>query len=184
MCVLSAILRIVHPEEYDLSVRLQKKLAWHAEVPNRYTLLELIQHWAFPFHRFDLTDNPPTYLWRDDRGVSGGINIISAFGDFVHGEVSFPNIGLTCDYNPGTVLCLPPRLFVHQFNTEGGKHFAIDHHCCSWTRGQVFREPLSPRSHPHIAVLPPMFELKEGLIRSESSVAYNYTPSSHRGAAD
>ena len=175
MCVLSAILRIVHPEEYEFSVRLRRRFARQGQVRDRYELLELIQHWTFPFHRFDVQDNPLTHAFRDDRGITGGINFITAFGNFTRGEVSIPTIGLTCDYNPGTVLCIPLWLFRQSYVSEGGDHFAIDHYCCSWTRSQMFREPQLAHSQLHTSALPDRIKSKEWTLHGGNPIPYNYT---------
>ena len=150
MCIMSAIMRIIHPEQFRQCHRLSKRLAKSVPINHRQAMLDLLEFWASPFHCMQLIVNRETLNHRDTRGWTFGYDLLATFGDYDNGVLSLPTIGIECEYNPGTVTALMGKLIIHGVKPVNGERFCF----AQFVRPGVFQRAFPDEPEPR----PPTFD--------------------------
>lgn len=183
ICVLAALFRIMSPAQYGSSFRMQRQIATSVAVNHRQEMLDLLEHWCSPFHCFQLVVNRETREHRDTRGWPLGFDLLSTFGSYTGGVLSLPTIGITCDYNPGTVTGLMGKILTHGVRAVDGERFCI----AQFVRPGVFERAFPGAVEPR----PPCLAIIDNMGKSVSSFnweryggttdTFTFIPMSHRG---
>ena len=153
MCVMAALLRIIHSAQFFQCFGLSKQIAESVPINHRQTVLDLLEFWASPFHCMQVIVNRETINHRDTRGWALGYDLLATFGNYNNGVLSLPTIGLECLYNPGTVTGLMGKVFIHGVRPVNGERFCF----AQFVRPGVFRRAFLDQSEPR----PPHLSLFE-----------------------
>lgn len=108
------ILSIIQPELYELGRNALKALYECPEMVDcPEQLLRALDVWCSPFSALSVITNRVTPLHRDIQGRPEWYDMLIALGDYQHGRLSLPGLGLICRYNPGTVIAFSGKILQH-----------------------------------------------------------------------
>jgi hypothetical protein len=114
MAFLGGILSIIHPELYQLGreaivqlAETQESITGHEDLP------AILREWASPFSAMSVISNRESPCHRDMSGRNPWYDMLVTTGNYSHGRLELPGIGVRLSYDPRTVVALASRLLVH-----------------------------------------------------------------------
>ncbi len=119
--LLSAILRITHPDLYRAGRESLVQMAQHPVVAGA------LATWPTVFNMVQIVSNRETPYHRDTAGCPEWYDLLTSLGNHRHAFLSLRNLGMQVSYNPGTVVLLC-SLIVH----HGVARADADRICYSW----------------------------------------------------
>lgn len=119
--VLSGVLSIMHPELYQLGQQAMCKLRETSEatgapwVPcyENDRLQEVLEIWGHPWTALSIMVNRATPYHRDTNGRNPWMDLMVTVGEYEHGRLELPGLGVRLEYNPGTIVGLCGKVVVH-----------------------------------------------------------------------
>lgn len=104
----SAMLRIMHPEQYEASQRLS------AELRKQLNLRAVLSRWgALPFNAVTFVSNRESPYHRDSKTALRLFDIMTSVGSYSNAPMHLPGLGIVVQNYPGTVIALSGRTFQH-----------------------------------------------------------------------
>lgn len=105
--LLSALLRVVHPEQYSMAK------AAMAELEERDDLHDLIQIWASVFNGCQVISNRETPFHRDNNSKAEWYDVLCSISPYENAAIELANVGLRFPYHSGVVFALCGRMLRH-----------------------------------------------------------------------
>ena len=111
---LGTILAIVQPEQFDVGMRILKKLredemlVWQPEV-----LEPVLQAWGCPFSGISILCNSKMPMHHNRHGQDNWYDLLGASGTYTKHYLDLPGIGAQVAYSPGTVVAIAGRIVAH-----------------------------------------------------------------------
>ena len=116
------ILSIIQPELYEIGRNTLEKLLQNPElVDSPQDLLKALSIWYSPFSALSVISNRVTPLHRDMQGRPEWYDMLIALGEYDHGRISLPGLGLIYRYNPGTIMAFSGKVFQHGVTCPGNR---------------------------------------------------------------
>ncbi|TFK59888.1 hypothetical protein BDN72DRAFT_780128 [Pluteus cervinus] len=126
LALLAGVLRIVHPEQFDLGYQALYKLRVS---PNDVKDIEyvslILEAWALPFTGAAILVNRETHSHRDLDAPQQGFDLCATLGTYTLGEFRLPDLQTTLFYPPGTTVLLLARTLKHEVPHVDGERAAI-----------------------------------------------------------
>jgi hypothetical protein len=126
--LIGSILGVTHPGLYKQGCAALTLLSDEGGkyVDNADELMRALKIWNSPFSALSVITNRNTPAHRDTKGRNEWFDIIVALGeDDSVGVMTFPGLGLSVGYNPGTVIAIAGKVIRHAANFEGGERACI-----------------------------------------------------------
>ncbi|KAJ3542488.1 hypothetical protein NMY22_g3493 [Coprinellus aureogranulatus] len=126
--LLGALLAIVHPDLYEMQVRVLERLnngRLRTKVKHGDTMHAALEHWSSPFTGLAVISNRETPFHRDTRGGKLLYDLVATFGAYRGGRFEVPLFGNRYLYNPGTAFILPGYLLEHGASKVTGDRVCI-----------------------------------------------------------
>ncbi|EIW87369.1 hypothetical protein CONPUDRAFT_45366 [Coniophora puteana RWD-64-598 SS2] len=105
--LMSGILALVHPTQYEEGLRCMRKLARESLTP------DIVGDWECVFTAISVMVNRETIFHREGQGHYEWYNILATYGSYLCGQLSFPGIGIDLDSRPGTVVAFCGNILRH-----------------------------------------------------------------------
>ncbi|KAG2744594.1 hypothetical protein P692DRAFT_20743962 [Suillus brevipes Sb2] len=118
--LVSAVLRVMHPQLYWASVRTHIELGrWSADqdLPHMHRLLK---HWASVYTGATVMCNRNSPDHRDPKCPPEAFDILTCIGNYHHGVMQLTNLDINLLYNPGVMVSYSGRLVRHGINVAEG----------------------------------------------------------------
>jgi len=116
------ILSIIQPELYQIGRAALETLYENPElVESPEDLLQALKIWYSPFSAISVISNRLTPLHRDMQGRPEWYDMLVALGEYEHGRISLPGLGLIYRYNPGTIIAFSGKIFQHGATCPGDR---------------------------------------------------------------
>lgn len=105
----SAILRVIHPEQFRAALRSLRRLGPALGPADR----KVLENWPSVFNALNLIVNRESLLHRDSQSDIRAFDFLYNFGQ--HRAISFDlaSLGIQFAYTPGTAVALAGRLLLH-----------------------------------------------------------------------
>lgn len=126
--LIGSILGVAHPQLYQQGVTALSRLSREPAkfVDNEEQLMRALSIWTSPFNALSVITNRNTPAHRDTKGRNEWLDFVTALGeDNSVGIMTFPGLGLSVDYNPGTIVAIAGKIIRHAANFEGGERACI-----------------------------------------------------------
>jgi len=126
--LIGSILGVVHPELYAQGVEAMTVLSGEGAryVDNEDQLLRALKVWTSPFSALSVITNQSTPAHRDTKGRNEWLDLVVALGeDDSVGIMTFPGLGLSVGYDPGTIIAIAGKVIRHAAEFEGGERACI-----------------------------------------------------------
>ena len=126
--LIGSILGVVHPELYAQGVEAMTVLSGKGAryVDNEDQLLRALKVWTSPFSALSVITNRSTPAHRDTKGRNEWLDLVVALGeDDSVGIMTFPGLGLSVGYDPGTIIAIAGKVIRHAAEFEGGERACI-----------------------------------------------------------
>ena len=126
--LIGSILGITHPELYQQGIEALTLLSSDGAkfVDDQDQLMRALKVWTSPFTALSVITNRSTPAHRDTKGRNEWLDFVVALGeDDSVGVMTFPGLGLSVGYNPGTVIALAGKVIRHAADFEGGERACI-----------------------------------------------------------
>lgn len=105
--MLSAMLKIMHPELYHAGREAMQALAGVTKTP------EVLVQWASVFNAVQIIANRETPLHRDSKSRAPWYDLLASIGSYSNCIMEFPGIGVSINYLPGTVVAFSGKVLRH-----------------------------------------------------------------------
>lgn len=105
--LLSALLRVIHLEQYLMATSAMDKLE------ERDDLRELIEIWASVFNGCQIISNQETPFHHDNNSQVEWYDILCSIGPYTDAVIELANVGLQFRYRSGVVFALCGRMLRH-----------------------------------------------------------------------
>jgi len=116
------ILSIIHPELYKIGRNTLECLRQNPGlVDSPQDLLKALSIWYSPFSALSVISNRVTPLHRDMQSRPEWYDMLVALGEYNHGRISLPGLGLIYCYNPGTIIAFSGKIFRHGATCPGDR---------------------------------------------------------------
>ena len=126
--VIGSILGVAHPQLFQQGVTALTKLSREGAklVDNEEQLMRALKVWTSPFNALTVITNRNTPPHRDTKGRNEWLDLITALGEDDSVRImTSPGLGLSVDYNPGTVVVIAGKVIRHAAKFEGGERACI-----------------------------------------------------------
>ena len=126
--LIGSILAITHPELYQQGIDALTILSSEGAkfVDNRDQMMRALKVWTSPFTALSVITNRNTPPHRDTKGRNEWLDLVVALGeDDSVGVMTFPGLGLSVEYNPGTIMAIAGKVIQHAADFEGGERACI-----------------------------------------------------------
>jgi hypothetical protein len=117
--LLSSILRVIHPELFFMGLEAMKKMGLEADPP------EVLKLWYSLFNGVQIISNRETPVHRDHNSRWEWYDLLTTVGPYKNAILVFPGLGLTFQYNSGTVLGICGRLIRHGVSEAEGERICV-----------------------------------------------------------
>jgi len=107
--LIGLILGVTHPQLYQQGITALTHLSCEGAkfVDNEEQLMRALKVWTSPFSALSVITNRKTPAHHDTKGRNKWLDIITALGeDDSVGIMTFLGLGLSVDYNPGTIVAI------------------------------------------------------------------------------
>ena len=112
--LMGALLWIIHPELYAAGIQALTTLASHPElVKEGDELAAILQVWSSPYSSYSIISNRESIGHQDNNSRPAWYDMLVSVGTYNEGVLTLPGLGLTFQYNPGTVVGLCGKLLKH-----------------------------------------------------------------------
>ena len=120
--LIGGILSIILPDLYKLGCKALRNLVKNPSLTdNPVGLLCALKSWYTPFSAVSVISNRITPLHRDLQGWPEWFDMLIALGEYLHGRLSLPGLGLILRYNPGTVAAFSGKILQHGAMCNGNR---------------------------------------------------------------
>lgn len=127
--LMGAILKIIHPELYKAGIQALRTLQQHPEMVNQSNeLLEVLQLWSSPFSGYSVISNRETPVHRDNSAQQEWYDLLVTIGPYHSAVLMLPSIGVSLQYNSGTVVGLGGKVVSHGVEAPEGDRICIAHY--------------------------------------------------------
>lgn len=126
--LIGSILAVTHPELYKQGIEALTVLSGEGAkfVDNPDQLLQALKLWTSPFSALSVITNRNTPAHRDTKGRNEWLDFVVALGeDDSIGIMTFPGLGISVGYNPGTIMAIAGKVIRHAADFEGGERACI-----------------------------------------------------------
>lgn len=118
--ILSAVLAVVHPEQFELSLLCLEKLGDMAQ------FADLAEAWAFAFTAVSVISNRWTPEHRDNSsGGLGMLDLLLSVGGCLRTALELPGLGLRFIYDSGTVVLFSGHVHLHTVSPSERERMCI-----------------------------------------------------------
>jgi hypothetical protein len=120
--LIGGILSIIQPELFEAGQEALRKLVLdpgYCDNPKR--MLEILEIWYSPFSALSVVTNRITPLHLDTGGRPEWLDLLLALGNYDRGRLSLPAFGYTFRYNPGTMVAMSGKIFLHGVTCVGDR---------------------------------------------------------------
>ena len=126
--LIGSILGVAHPQLYEQGIEALTLLSREGAkfVDDQEQLMRALKAWTSPFSALSVITNRSTPAHRDTKGRNEWLDFIVALGeDDSVGVMTFPGLGLSVGYNPGTIIAIAGKVIRHAAKFEGGERACI-----------------------------------------------------------
>ncbi|KDR66959.1 hypothetical protein GALMADRAFT_80357, partial [Galerina marginata CBS 339.88] len=120
--LIGGILSIVQPDLYEAGRNAFLYLNDNpdeVDLPER--LREVLQIWTAPFHGVSVISNRITPVHRDSNSGVEWMDILVALGTYQRGTLELGGLGVSFQYDPGTVVAIAGRVIAHAAKCNGDR---------------------------------------------------------------
>lgn len=118
--VLSAILAVVHPEQFELTLKSLEALC------KDESFADIAEQWAFAFNAVSVISNRETPEHRDrGSGGHGIFDLLLSIGGCSRTVLELPGIGLRLIYDSGTIVLFSGHVHLHSVSASERERMAI-----------------------------------------------------------
>lgn len=117
--LLSAMLAVMHPDQYVMCRACIKRLPSHCDDA------EALNWWYSLFNGVQIISNRETPLHRDNGTQLPWLDVLATVGPYRGGTFHLPGIGLDLKYSSGTVIGLCGRLLRHGVSGVDGERICV-----------------------------------------------------------
>jgi hypothetical protein len=117
--LLSSILRVIHPDLFFMGLVTMKKMGSKADPP------EVLRLWYSLFNGVQIISNRETPVHRDHNSRWEWYDLLTSVGPYKNAILVFPGLGLTFQYDSGTVLGICGRLIRHGVSEAEGERICV-----------------------------------------------------------
>lgn len=126
--IMGGILSIVHPELYAVGIASLKQLNQDSNsVTKGDRLAAVLREWSSPLTAITTISNRDTPYHRDNGSAHPWFDILLALGEYQHGRLEFPGLGIRFKYDPGAVVALAGRILRHGAACPGDRACIVYH---------------------------------------------------------
>ena len=119
--LVGGILSIIQPDLYQLGCQALRNLANNPNLTDSPAELCALRSWYSPFSALSVISNHIMPLHRDLQGRPEWFDMLIALGEYDHGRLSLPGLGLVLRYNPGTVAAFSGKILQHGATCPGNR---------------------------------------------------------------
>jgi hypothetical protein len=120
--LVGGILSIIQLDLYKLGYQALRDLANNPNsTDSPVELLCALRSWYSPFSALSVISNHITPLHRDLQGRPEWFDMLIALGEYDHGRLSLPGLGLVLRYNPGTIAAFSGKILQHGATCPGNR---------------------------------------------------------------
>jgi RNA polymerase subunit RPABC4/transcription elongation factor Spt4 len=119
LALLSAVLRVIHPEQYALGRSTMEKLAGRAD------LFDVVKIWSSVFNGLQVISNRECPIHRDNKSRSEWYDLLATIGPYRSAVFEMPGIGIRLAYPTSTVIGLCGRVLRHGVSAADGERICI-----------------------------------------------------------
>lgn len=124
--LLSAILRIIHPDMYRAGrASLQQLRVQTDEIKDGADVQPIIEKWASVFNGVSVIINRQTPFHRDNNSRAEWYDMLATIGTFQDPIMELPGIGRRFAYNSGTVVGISGRCLQHGVSESQGERLCL-----------------------------------------------------------
>ena len=117
--IISAILAIIHPQQFRYGMALNDQLA------DQEPFKEVMAKWSSCFTGMQVINNRIIGPHRDTGGPYSSLDVIATVGDFKGGHIHLTNSPYDFRQSPGSVLALASRVFEHEVMPYEGNRISF-----------------------------------------------------------
>ena len=118
--LVGGILSIIQLDLYQLGYQALRDLANNPNsTDSPVELLCALQSWYSPFSALSVISNCIMPLHRDLQGRPEWFDMLIALGEYDHGRLSLPGLGLVLWYNPGAIAAFSRKILQHGATCPG-----------------------------------------------------------------
>ncbi|THH15727.1 hypothetical protein EW146_g4796 [Bondarzewia mesenterica] len=132
---LNGILRIIHPEQYFAGIECIEKLGDITDIG------ELVRRWPSVFNGVSVIAQRLTPPHRDGNSRAEWYDLLATIGPYQNGTFELPGIGVSFQYNSGTVIALCGQVLTHSVPNVDGERV-----CFAWFMRDNVHERLGIRA--------------------------------------
>lgn len=132
--LLSALLAIMHPQQYEMSVECISQL------PDHCADTEALNLWYSLFNGVQIISNRNTPIHRDNGTELPWLDMLATLGPYDQAKFHLPSAGLTLQYLSGTVIGLCGRLLRHGVSEINGERICVAYYMRSNVQRRVATE--------------------------------------------
>jgi hypothetical protein len=81
--------------------------------------------WPTPFTAISIVSNKETHLHRDGKGIAPFFDLLTTLGQYRNGQLRVPGLGLTFEYDSGTMVALCGKALAHAVPKVEGERICI-----------------------------------------------------------
>lgn len=132
--LLSALLAIMHPEQYTMCVECIRRL------PDYCIDKDALNAWYSLFNGVQIISNRDTPIHRDNGTELPWLDMLTTLGPYRRANFHLPGVGVTFQYLSGTVIGLCGRLLRHGTSGVDGERICIAYYMRSNVQRRVKTE--------------------------------------------
>jgi hypothetical protein len=117
--LLSSIIRVIHPELFDMGMDAMHHLGLHSD------LSDVLKLWFSIFNGASVISNRETPTHRDNFSRSQWYDLLTTVGPYQEAILELPGVGLRFMYASGTVIGLCGRVLRHGVSEAGGERICV-----------------------------------------------------------
>lgn len=133
--LLSAMLSVMHPEQYEMGRACMKLLPAHC------TDIDALDMWYSLFNGVQVISNRDTPIHRDNGTECPWLDMLATIGPYKNAMFHLPGIGVNLSYFSGTVIGLCGRLLRHGVSNVDGERICIAYYMRSNVQRRVETPP-------------------------------------------
>lgn len=115
--ILSAILAVIHPTQYDLGREVFKRLRESPGIVRQ----DVLSSWTSVFNGVAVISGRSTPVHRDGKSRHGWYDLLVTLGEYQNCQLELPGVGVSLEYGPGTVVGLCGMVLEHEVPDFEGK---------------------------------------------------------------
>jgi hypothetical protein len=120
--LLSGLLRVIHPELFQMARQAMRKLEAMDEAD------DLVNLWTSVFNGCQVLSNRETPLHRDNYSCAEWYDVLCSIGPYTGADLELANVGLTFQYNTGVVLAICGRMLRHGVSATQGDRMCLSYY--------------------------------------------------------